>query len=59
MSDTILNLKKIIVTLNKKCVENRDYVIDIQYLTKVSTPLTFLHIFLYIFPWDNTEEMTL
>ena len=30
----------------------------IQYLTKMSTPLTFLQIY-YIFSWDNTEEMTL
>ena len=32
---------------------------EIQYVTKVSTPLTFLQILDYIFAWDNTEEMTL
>ncbi len=31
----------------------------IQYLTEVSTPVTFLYIFYYIFSCDNTEEMTL
>ena len=31
----------------------------LQYLTKVSTPLSFLQCFNYIFSWDNTEEMTL
>ncbi len=31
----------------------------VQYLTEVSTPLTFLSIFYHIFSCDNTEEMTL
>ncbi len=33
--------------------------IYIQYLTEVSTPLTFFLIFSYIFSRDNIEEMTL
>ncbi len=33
--------------------------IYIQYLTEVSTPVTFLEIFYYIFSCDNTEEITL
>ncbi len=32
---------------------------NIQYLTKVSTPLTFFKIFYYILSCDNTEEITL
>ncbi len=32
---------------------------SIQYFTEVSTPLTFLLIFYYIFSCDNTEEMAL
>ncbi len=31
----------------------------IQYLTEVSTPLTFLLLFYYLFSCDNTKEMTL
>ncbi len=30
-----------------------------QYLTEMSTPLTFVKLFYYIFSCDNTEEMTL
>ncbi len=30
---------------------------DLQYLTEVSTPLTFLQIFYYIFSCDNIEEI--
>ncbi len=35
------------------------YIYYVQYITEVSTPLTFLSIFYYIFSCDNTEEMTL
>ena len=35
------------------------YVLNIQCITKVSTPLTFLQIFKYISSWDNTDKMTL
>ena len=31
----------------------------IQYITKVSTPLTFLRISKYISSWANTNKMTL
>ena len=33
--------------------------VNIQCITKVSTPLTFPQIFKYISSWDNTDKMIL
>ncbi len=42
-------------SLRNRKIQISAFIIYIQYLTEVSTPLTFY----YIFSCDNTEEMTL
>lgn len=39
--------------------QNKTLAINIQYVTKVSTPLTNLQIWNYIFSWDNTVLLPL
>ena len=36
-----------------------DQINNVQCITKVNTPITFLQIFKYISSWDNTDKMTL
>ncbi len=52
----IISQKYFIVKFNHILSYSLSYV---QYLTEMSTPLTFFKIFYYIFSCDKTEEMTL